>query len=354
MKIEDLINLEPYSKKKNDNNNYFFNLIKKISLLHFNKCKSYKKILDHLKFNITKIQELKNLPFIPASVFKDFDLKSISDKKIVKKLMSSGTSGKPSKIYLDRYNSINQIKVLKNLMQNILGKNRLPMLIIDQNPKMENRISFNAKIAAINGFSIYGRDHTYLLNKDNKINYKTLNNFLQKFSNKNFFIFGFTSLVYEYFIRSLNKKKINFNFKNGILLHGGGWKKLERLKLDSKEFNKRIGKKLKIKKIYNYYGLIEQTGSIFLECEYCGYFHTSIYSDIFIRGKNFEVLNKNKKGIVQLISLLPTSYPGHNILTEDIGEIKGEDDCPSGKKGKYFKIYGRAKQAEIRGCSDTL
>ena len=64
MKIEDLINLEPYSKKKNDNNNYFFNFIKKISLLHFNKCKSYKKILDHLKFNITKIQELKNLPFI--------------------------------------------------------------------------------------------------------------------------------------------------------------------------------------------------------------------------------------------------------------------------------------------------
>ena len=29
MKIEDLINLEPYSKKKNDNNYYFFNLIKK-------------------------------------------------------------------------------------------------------------------------------------------------------------------------------------------------------------------------------------------------------------------------------------------------------------------------------------
>ena len=84
MKIEDLINLEPYLKKKNYNNYYFFNLIKKISLLHSSKCKSYKKILDHLKFNITKIQELKNLPFIPASVFKDFDLKSISDEKTAK------------------------------------------------------------------------------------------------------------------------------------------------------------------------------------------------------------------------------------------------------------------------------
>ena len=51
---------------------------------------------------------------------------------------------------------------------------------------------------------------------------------------------------------------------------------------------------------------------------------------------------------------MPTSYPGHNILTEDIGEIIGEDDCKCGLKGKYFKIYGRAKEAEMRGCSDVI
>ena len=50
---------------------------------------------------------------------------------------------------------------------------------------------------------------------------------------------------------------------------------------------------------------------------------------------------------------MPTSYPGHNILTEDIGEIVGEDNCKCGKQGKYFQVYGRAKEAEIRGCSDV-
>ena len=54
-----------------------------------------------------------------------------------------------------------------------------------------------------------------------------------------------------------------------------------------------------------------------------------------------------------MISLLPTSYPGHNILTEDIGEIVGEDNCKCGKKGKYFLVHGRIKEAEIRGCSDV-
>jgi len=51
--------------------------------------------------------------------------------------------------------------------------------------------------------------------------------------------------------------------------------------------------------------------------------------------------------------LLPISYPGHSILTEDIGTIIGVDNCLCGRMGKYFKINGRLKNAELRGCSDT-
>ena len=110
---------------------------------------------------------------------------------------------------------------------------------------------------------------------------------------------------------------------------------------------------MKLNNIYNYYGLVEQTGSIFIESKDCGYFHTSIFSDILIRDHNFNVLKKNEKGLIQLFSVLPTSYPGHNILTEDIGELKGEDDCKCGLKGKYFLVHGRSEKSEIRGCSDV-
>ena len=60
-----------------------------------------------------------------------------------------------------------------------------------------------------------------------------------------------------------------------------------------------------------------------------------------------------KKGLIQLVSLLPRSYPGHSILTEDLGTVFGEDDCKCGKPGKYFKIWGRLPKSEIRGCSDV-
>ena len=50
---------------------------------------------------------------------------------------------------------------------------------------------------------------------------------------------------------------------------------------------------------------------------------------------------------------MPKSYPGHSLLTEDIGTVFGEDDCLCGKLGKYFHVNGRMAKAEIRGCSDA-
>ena len=78
---------------------------------------------------------------------------------------------------------------------------------------------------------------------------------------KNYF-FGFTNMVWEKLIKTIIKKKIKFNFKNSILFHGGGWKKLEEKKLEEK-FYRLIHNLLGINQIYDYYGMIEQTGSIF-------------------------------------------------------------------------------------------
>ena len=165
-------------------------------------------------------------------------------------------------------------------------------------------------------------------------------------------VFGFTSIIWEYFVKQLIKKNFKIKKNNGFLFHGGGWKKLENSSVSKKVFNKKINQFLGINKIYNYYGMIEQTGSIFIECEK-GYYHPSIFSDIIIRDKYLNVCGLNEKGIIQVSSLLPISYPGHNILTEDMGELKGKDGCKCGRKGKYFSIIGRIPQTEIRGCSDV-
>ena len=154
--------------------------------------------------------------------------------------------------------------------------------------------------------SQYLEGHAFLLDDNENINYKVLNNFLNKYGSKKFLIFGFTSIVYENLVNKLSKNLLKFDFKNGILLHGGGWKKMEKIKISNKIFKKKLLRQLGLANIHNYYGLVEQTGSILVECK-CGYFITSIFSDILIRDKNFKIQKMDQKDLYNL-STLPTSY----------------------------------------------
>ncbi len=347
--------LDPFPKINNYKNLFFINQINFLTKHHYKNSRNYKKILNFLKYNLRK-NKLEDIPFLPVNLFKTHKMISVNKKNVFKTLFSSGTSGNDrSKIYLDKNNAINQVKALSSIMKSILGPKRLPMLIIDQKPNLDNRNQFNARVAAINGFSVFGNNHTYLLNENFEIDYENLKYFMKNYSSKKFFIFGFTSYIFDNLINKLIMKKNNYNFKNGILLHGGGWKKMEKKKISNEKFKKDLKEKFNFTKIYNYYGLVEQTGSIFIECKECSYFKTSIFSDILIRDKHFNVSKPNTKGLIQLFSLLPSSYPGHSILTEDIGQIIEKNDCKacSNLQGKNFKVYGRVKKSEIRGCSDV-
>ena len=55
------------------------------------------------------------------------------------------------------------------------------MLILDKKPDFKDKNKFNAKTAAIIGFSIFGKNHHYLINDKNQVDYIELNNFLEKF-----------------------------------------------------------------------------------------------------------------------------------------------------------------------------
>ena len=334
----------------------FLDKIKSRLKIHFNKCIKYKQLIQSRSIKITNIKSLIEVPFLHINDFKKNDLYSVHRSKIFKTLNSSSTTGnQPSKIYLDKQNSRDQQLVLKEIMKKILGPNRMPMLIIEKKPNLNDRNNFSAKYAAIFGFSIFGNNHTYLLDQNGEINYKDINLFLKKFNKDNFFIFGFTFTIFKYLIKKIDMSKINFSMANGILLHGGGWKKMEKYKINNSNFVNKIIKKNKIKKIYNYYGLIEQTGSIFLECENCRKFVTTEYSKVLTRRSDMSICNNNEVGVIQLISTVPTSYPGNSILVEDLGLIHGNHYCNNDNgERKCFSILGRLPKSEIRGCSDTI
>ena len=352
--LNNLMNQNAYSLEAVSKFKFFKRYINFLTTFHYKKSKLYKSYLKGMNYNLKKSQNLSDIPFLPVRLFKEFNFLSIEKKEIFKTLLSSGTTSNGlSKIYIDKTNALNQIKVLQKIFNNLIGNSRLPMLVIDKQTNNIDRNSFNASIAAINGFSIFANEIVYLLDHENNINYKILNDFLKRNHKKKFLIFGFTSNIFINLIKNINIKKILIkDFSNALLIHGGGWKKIEEKKISRTKFNLTLNTKLGIQNIRNYYGLVEQIGSIFFECK-CGYFIASNYSDVIIRDENLNICKKGEKGLVQLLSLLPTSYPGHSILTEDIGEIVNDDNCKCYGSGTRFIIHGRLKNAELRGCSNT-
>lgn len=353
-KFVDLLELDPYSLDKKQKSKFLTEELKNLTEFHRRHCQSYDNMLKGINYKPKNVESYEDLPFLPVSLFKTLELKSIPDTKIFKTMTSSGTTGQAvSKIFLDKETAAKQQKTLVKIVSAFTGASRLPMLIIDSPSVIKNRLMFSARGAGILGFSIFGADRTYALDDDMKIDFEAIDSFLLRHQGQKVLLFGFTFMVWQHFYKELLKADKKIDLSKGILIHGGGWKKLVSEAVSPEEFQKRLMSVCGLFDIHDYYGMVEQTGCIYMQCEH-GHLHASNFSDIIIRNpKDFSVAPFGEKGIVQVVSLLPESYPGHSLLTEDEGVVLGEDDCPCGRKGKYFKILGRLKNAEIRGCSDT-
>lgn len=353
MELDKLINIEQFSLSHNEKQLYMTKLLKDLDQFHQNNSLSYQTIVHGLFSDNKAVESLEDLPYLPVSSFKNHTIKSISDEEIFKILTSSGTTGQQvSKIYLDKDTSKLQTLALSKIISHVVGTSRLPMLIIDSKSIFANKSSFSARGAGILGISIFGKDHTYVLDDNFEPNEDTLNQFLEKYDGKPFLMFGFTFMVWQFLYNAKLKNK--YDLSKAILIHSGGWKKLIDIAVDNKTFRSALKEKFNLSTIYNFYGMVEQVGSVFLENS-DGYLHCPNFADVIIRNPyDFSVQEPGKEGLIQVISALPKSYPGHSLLTEDIGVLMGEDDATNGWKGKYFKIVGRAKKAELRGCSDTF
>lgn len=350
----EITNISPYSMERGEKEKFLTEALCGLTEFHYRSCPEYKRILDGFNVSPDMIKSYYDIPFLPVRLFKEYNLKSIPENEIVKTMTSSGTTGQQvSRIFLDRETSANQTKTLTKIVSSYLGSSRLPMIILDTSATVKNRAMFSARGAGILGFQMFGRDKIYALNENMELDIEGISAFLEKHKEEEIFLFGFTFMIWEHFCGVLKKSGFRPDLSRGILIHGGGWKKLADKNISAGEFKEKLHEVCGIKRVYDYYGMVEQTGTIYMECE-CGHLHSSVFSDVIMRrARDFSVCEKGEKGIIQVVSVLPKSYPGHALLTEDEGILLGEDDCPCGRKGKYFSVTGRLKNAEIRGCSDT-
>ena len=353
--LDQLFSLAPYSLSDSDKSVVLLSGIMSLTQYHLDNNVGYRNILDSINYNENDMRTLADFPFIPVRIFKEIELITNPANLAVRSVNSSGTTGQTtSKVYIDAETSSLQSKALAKILTHYIGRNRIPMLVIDRPSTVKSSTAFSARAAGILGFSRFASKIVYALKEDMSPDWDVVNHFARNYQESPVLVFGFTSIVWQHLIKAMEAENIRLNLNEATFFHGGGWKKIAEIDQVSKEhFKDTINYRLGAKKIHDYYGMAEQTGSILVECE-DGFMHASIYSEILIRDPlTHEVCDLNVIGLVETISILPKSYPGHVLLTEDLGRQIGTDSCKCGKRGSYFLIEGRVKRAEIRGCSDT-
>lgn len=350
----EVFSLEPYEFPQSKKERLMLQELRELTAHHREKCPEYRRFLNAIGYDEKKVGGIEDIPFFPVRMFKEMDLLSVPREEVIKTVTSSGTTGQMvSKMYLDRETAACQQKVAARQLTDFWGNKRLPFLIVDSEETVKNRIQFSARASAIMGLRFFSRDMRFLLNSNMGLNWNVLEEFLAEYGESRFVLFGFTFMVWQHLYKVLHEAGKTVDMSNAILMTGGGWKKMASDGHTQQDFKDALSRTCGVRTFLDHYGMSEQVGSIYLECPY-GHYHASLYSDIIVRDPiNYHPRKVGERGIIQVVSMVPRSYPGHSLLTEDEGEIVGIDDCPCGRKGKYIKVHGRLKMAELRGCSDT-
>jgi hypothetical protein len=324
-------------------------------------CPPYDRFLRRLGPSPADWQTLSDVPPLPVSMFKQYLLAAIPPEKIVRELHSSSTSGaEPSRIVIDKTTAFRQARALVSILKEHLGGHRRPYLVLDAQESAAAGDTLTARGAAIRGVGNFASETVYGMknqpNGDLAPDWPCIEDFFRRHGQEPLLLFGFTFMVWTRFVEQAERRAIKFQASKAQLLHSGGWKKLADQAVTKDEFIRRTSAVLGCDPggILDFYGMVEQVGTVFVDCQ-AGNKHAPAFADVLIRRPyTLEPVSVGQTGIIEVVSVLPTSYPGQALITDDQGVLVGVDDCPCGRLGNYFRFTKRIEQAEARGCGDTF
>lgn len=353
MTVDQLLALAPYGVPQREKEGLLLERLNELTSIHSIRSSAYGRLSSVVWRGAGEAESLEDVPYVPVGLFKTNRLVSVPDEQVFATFLSSGTTGQePSRIYLDTVTAQRQTVALSRIMGGVLGPDRLPMLLVESRSVIADRRHLTARSAGVLGMMNFGRAHQFVLDADMRLDEEALRGFLEQHGHRPFLVFGFTFMVWRFFYRAI--AHLGLDLSNGVLIHSGGWKKLAAESVTNEAFKRHFREASGLRRIHNFYGMVEQVGSVFLEGE-DGFLYPPAFADVIVRDpRTLRPAAIGEAGIIQVLSALPESYPGHSILTEDLGVIHGVDDSSTGWMGKRFSVIGRVPAAEVRGCSDTF
>ena len=357
--IDRLLALPPYTQTPSEKQLGLLQILREELEYACQRHAGYKNYVEHWPIDYRAASQVADLPFLPVGMLKaDPPFSFVGNNEIKRTLTSSATTSQlPSRVVLDAPTSRRMTKGIMVIVRDFIGPDRRPYLVVDA-PGYIGDDTLGARGAAIQGLNPFANEITYCLNVDEQgdllLDRVKLAEFSQAHKDSEVLVYGFTFILWKYFVTPLLEEGIRLSLPKARILHSGGWKRLQDEAVEKTLFNERLAEVFgcSTERIIDFYGMVENVGIIYPDCTE-GNKHGPAFGDVIVRSPlTLEPVEVGEQGIVQVCSVLPTSFPGNLLLTEDLAQVIAHDGCPCGRRGISFRFAGRIPKSELRGCGN--
>ncbi len=359
-KIDRLMSMPPYDQSPGETQAALLELLKEELDYACQRHAGYKRYVDHWPVNYQSAGRVADLPYLPVGILKaNPPLSFVGPDEVKRTLTSSATTSQaPSRVVLDAPTSRRMTKGTVIIVRDFIGPARRPYLVVDTPDQRTNGNAMGARGAAIQGLQPFASETTYCLSLSDQgdltLDLEKLKQFAESHTDTELLIYGFTYILWNHLVKPLVAENICLKLQNVHILHSGGWKRLQDQAVEKPVFNEQLARVVGCSPdcIVDFYGMVESVGIIFPDCPQ-GNKHGPVFGEVIVRDPlTLEPVKAGDYGIVQVCSVLPTSFPGNLLLTEDMAQVIAYDGCPCGRRGISFRFAGRIPKAEVRGCGN--
>ncbi len=363
--IDELCSLPPYGLPEEQKRARLLEALHEAYRHHFAHCPAYRRYCERRGLSLDHtFADYAAFPYLPVQAFKENGelLASVDASEIKTRLQSSATSGVPSTVLVDKLTAKRQVRALASVIGEVLGQRRRPFLVLDVDPRRAGPTGLGARGAAVRGFLNLAREARYFMQQGAgglTLDEPAFLAALEEFSaaGEPVCVFGFTFVLYINAVKPLLEQSKSFKLPPGSqVIHIGGWKKLVDQGVARDRFNADMHQALGVppESVVDFYGFTEQMGVTYPDSP-SGLKCAPAFAEVVVRDPTtFEPVPDGQEGLLEFLTPLPHSYPGIAVLTDDVGVVVQRGAGPDGWQGTHFRILGRAKKAEVRGCGDIM
>jgi hypothetical protein len=359
-RIESLLSIHPYGQAPKEKEARLLEIFKEELDYACQRHAGYKNYTEHWPLDYQSASQVADLPFLPVGILKSNPPLSLVDIDEIKRTLSSSatTSQLPSRVVLDSPTARRMTKGIVSILRDFIGTARRPYLVVDTPDFRGGGNVLGARGAAIQGLHPFANETTCCLSLNDQggltLDRDRLREFAKDRQDSELLVYGFTFILWNHLVKPLMAEDICLNLPRARILHSGGWKLLQDQAIEKTVFNRQLAGVFGCSpdRIIDFYGMVETVGVIYPDCSE-GNKHGPVFGDVIVRNPlTLEPVAAGEHGIVQVCSVLPTSFPGHLLLTEDWAQVIAYDGCPCGRRGISFRFAGRIPKSELRGCGN--